>query len=155
MRRIGSLVPYLKKGRSQDAFLFSSVASDQTVSVKLGEYLGHSDSSSFSREPTEGCFASRLWIGGEALALCQTSKVSRASVRGWFIKPFIQSRCWFDLCYRLGGQVTSVRRNPSLTNWQRRHVPLTGYTWRRSTLTYRTTTSRVCLRPLDGSSLVC
>lgn len=69
VRRIGSWVPYLKKEEARMR-LFSSVATNQMVSVKLGEYPGPSHLSSFSGESTGRCFASRLWIGGEALALC-------------------------------------------------------------------------------------
>lgn len=89
MRRIGSLVPYLKKEEVRMR-LFSSVASDQTVSVKLGEYLGRSNLSSFSRESTGRCFASRLWIGGESVGSLLDLE-SLEDERSWLVHQTLYS----------------------------------------------------------------
>lgn len=92
-------------------------------------------------------------LGGYRKFVLQVLRDLRESILGTHCELRTQSSCWYYLCYRLGGQVTSVRRNPSSTSWQRRRAPLTESMWRLSTRTCQTMTSRVCLRPLEGSSL--
>lgn len=64
--------------------------------------------------------------------------------------PLSWPLCWC-VCCRWGGQVTSARRSPSLTSWQRRRAPITASTWPLCTPTCPTTTSRASLRPLAKS----
>ncbi|CAF90271.1 unnamed protein product, partial [Tetraodon nigroviridis] len=55
---------------------------------------------------------------------------------------------------RWGGPATSAKLSPSSTSWRRRRAPSTASTWRPSTPTCPTRTSRASSRPSGGSSRV-